>query len=193
MRRALRTLNEEGIVQTFQGRGTFVLSGRPQPNIGQRLVGLGEALSYSAKSLRTVVLSSQILEPGTHPGYEEFCDSDERLMLLDRVRYLDNVPVARLFNWVKIDLAPGFEDCDFTKISLFDALDACAVREVASGRRTFEAVLPDSDVSTSLEIATSQPLLLLHQVTYLDDGAAIERSEVWMDSTQVVVSTYLSR
>lgn len=193
VRRALRTLNEEGIVQTFQGRGTFVLSGRPQPSIGQRLVGLGEALSYSAKSLRTAVLSSQILEPGSHPGYEGFCGPEARVMLLDRVRYLDDVPVARLLNWVKLDLAPGFEECDFTQTSLFDALDACAERDVASGRRSFEAVLPNADVAASLEIAQSQPLLLLHQVTYLDDGTAIERSDVWMDSTQVVVSTYLSR
>lgn len=193
IRHALRTLNEEGTVQTFPGRGTFVISGKPEPSIGQRLIGLGEALSYSEKSLTTAVVSMQILEPDTHGTYEEFCAADEHLILLDRIRYLDDVPVARLKNWIRGDLAPGIESVDFSKTSLFHALDAHAVREVTSGRREFEAVLPEEDVANSLSVAISQPLLFLRQVTYLEDGEPIERSDVWMDSKQVAVSVMLSR
>ena len=193
VRRALRTLNEEGSVQTFQGRGTFVISGKPQPSIGQRLIGLSEALSYSEKSLTTRVVSMQVLEPGTHDGFEKFCTGNERLIFLDRIRYLDQVPVARLKNWVRADLAPGFEDTDFSQVSLFHSLDAHAIHEVTFGQRTFEAVLPDADVAAALEVATSQPLLFLRQVTFMDNGDPIERSDVWMDSAQVAVSVLLSR
>ncbi len=193
VRRALRTLNEQGIVQTLQGKGTYIRSGRPEPSIAQTLVGLSESLSYSEKSLTTTVLTQEVVPVSAYPEFPTSVDPAEKLLYLDRIRYLDNVPVARLRNWVRLQLAPGIESTDFVTTALFTALEACVRGRVASGRRTFEAVLADGDIAESLEISTIVPLLFLKQVTYLDDGDVVECSDVWMDSQHVTVAMNLVR
>lgn len=193
VRRALRTLNEQGIVQTLRGKGTYVRSGRPEPSIAQALVGLSEALSYSEKSLSTTVLRQELIPARKHPGFPAALEPTEELLYLDRVRSLDGVPVARLKNWVRVHLAPGLHTIDFETTSLFAAMDTTSTGHVSSGRRTFEAVLPEADIAESLGISTTVPLLFLKQVTYLDDGSVVECSDVWMDSHHVTVAMNLTR
>lgn len=193
VRRALRTLNEQGIAQTLRGKGTYVRSGRTEPSIAQALVGLGEAFSYSEKSLTTKVLHQEVVPADSYPQFPTALGATEQLLFLDRVRLLDEVPVARLKNWVRLDRAPGVESTDFATTALFTALEATARGKVTSGRRTFEAVLADGDVAASLDISTVVPLLFLRQVTYLDDGDVVECSDVWMDSQHVAVSMNLVR
>lgn len=193
VRRALRTLNEQGVVQTLRGKGTYVRSGRPEPSIGQTLVGLSEALSYSEKSLTTTVLAQEVVPAPAYPQFPARLDPDESLLFLDRVRSLDDAPVARLKNWVRLRLAPGIEATDFTCTALFTALEQTATSRVTSGRRTFEAVLGESDIAASLNISSIVPLLFLTQVTYLDSGEVVECSDVWMDSQHVTVSVNLTR
>lgn len=193
VRRALRTLSEEGIVQILQGKGTYVRSGRPEPSIGQRLVGLSEAFSYAGRDLTTKLLDKQLILASDYPEFPGEIDSQETLLYLDRVRFLDGVPVARLYNWVRLSLAPGMEDVDYTAEALFHALDRKVRQPVESGQRTFQALLPDDEIASSLEISALTPLLFLRQTTYLQDGSPVECSNVWMDSQQVAVSMLLSR
>lgn len=193
VRRSLRTLNEAGYVQTFQGKGTFVLAGRPEPSIGQKLIGIGEALSYSTKAMETRVLSREIKTGKDCRDPRCSVADDEQILILDRVRVLDHIPVARLNNWVRIDLAPGIEEVDFESMSLFHALDQHCTRLVSSGQRSFDAVIAPDDVAESLAVSPVAPLLFIRQTTFLDDGTPIEWSDVWMDSKQISVTTMLSR
>lgn len=193
IRRALRTLAEEDLIQTFHGRGSFVLAGHTKQSIGQRYIGLGEALSYSEKDMTTKLLRQEIVA-STQAGPTPFALSKpEKLLFIDRVRFLDNVPVARLKNWVRLDYAPKIEETDFEHVSLFHALDQCAQGKIVSGRRDFEAVLGDNDIAQSLSVSTSYPLLFLQQVTYLENGTPVEASHAWMDSSQLKVSVMLTR
>ncbi len=193
VRRSLRTLNEAGYAQTFHGKGTFVRAGRSIPSIGQALVGLGEALSYSEKNMKTHVISkSKVIATQVNNAPCEL-EADEEVLLLDRVRYLDEIPVARLRNWVRTKLTPGICNIDFESTSLFNALDVCSIRPVASGQRSFEAVTAPEDVAESLSLSSLAPLLFIRQVTFFDDGTPVEWSDVWMDSSQIAVMTILSR
>lgn len=193
VRRSLRTLNEAGYVQTFQGKGTFVAAGRPEPSIGHKLIGIGEALSYSEKSMETRVLRREVRSGKDCRDERCTLDDSEQILVLDRVRMLDGIPVARLHNWVRIELAPGIESVDFEKISLFNALDKHSKQLVTSGQRSFEAVTAPEDVAVSLSLSSFSPLLFIRQTTFQEDGTPIEWSDVWMDSKQISVTTMLSR
>lgn len=193
IRRALRTLNEQGVVQTLRGKGTFVRSRDAEASIGQALVGLGEALSYSDRKLTTDVLHREILRDANEARFPVALDEGEQILFLDRVRRLDGTPVARLKNWVRIDLAPTIIDVDFSTVALFDALDETTGGRVSSGRRTFRAVLPPPEVARSLQVSNAHPLLCLTQTTFLDRGEPIEHSTVWMDSEHLTVSINLTR
>lgn len=194
IRRALRTLTEQGYVSTIHGKGTFVTAGKAQPSIAQHLVGLGEALSYSSSELKTVVVEKKVLVARDSGGpLPEHVPGEGHLLFLDRIRFLDGVPVARLKNWILIDKAPRIVEFDFEKGSLLQALDECAVVPVSHGTREFRAVNAPEEVCESLFVSPSYPLQFLHQVTYLADGEVVEWSDVWMDSGQIGITVNLMR
>ena len=194
VRRALRTLNEQGYVSTVHGKGTFVTAGKAQPSIAQHLVGLSEVLSYSSNDLTTTVLEKKLLEGKDIGGFvPEDAHLDGPVLFLDRIRFLGGIPVARLKNWILVDKAPTIVDFDFEKASLLQALDECAITPVSNGTREFRAVNAPEDICESLSVATSYPLQFLQQVTFLADGEVVEWSDVWMDSAQIGIKVNLFR
>src|ERR1700712_5296590 len=63
LRRALRTLIEEGLLVQVRGRGTFVVSPSLGQTIGQELLSLSEGLAREGITSRSEVLSQDVELP----------------------------------------------------------------------------------------------------------------------------------
>ncbi|TDB83973.1 UTRA domain-containing protein, partial [Micromonospora fluostatini] len=77
--------------------------------------------------------------------------------------------------------------------SLFGLLENDYGLEISSGRRTFTATAAADRIAEALGVPAGFPLLYLEQITYLDDGRAIEYSDVWIHSERMRVTSLLSR
>ena len=62
--------------------------------------------------------------------------------------------------------------------SLYATLTSRYGLRLASGTRTAEAVLADQDQADLMSLVMPAPLLLIEQLTFLEDGAAIEYSRI---------------
>jgi DNA-binding GntR family transcriptional regulator len=193
LRRALRTLIEEGLLVQIRGRGTFVVSSSIEQSIGQELLSLSEGLEREGVAFESSVISQSLEVPpdatagllGLAPG--------ELALQLRRVTQIDGSPVAYLSNWVRVDLCPGIEDRDFTKASLFGVLEGEYGLQIATGRRTFEAQAAFGPPAVFLQIPVGAPVLYLEQVTYLADGRQIEYSDVWIRGDRLKLTSLLTR
>ena len=115
------------------------------------------------------------------------------ILRLVRVRSTADGPVALLANCVRADLAPGIEEVDFERETLFGALAARYGLAIQTGRRTFSATAADPETAARLEVTEGSPLLHLEQVTYLASGSPIEYSDVWIRSDRLRVTSTLAR
>jgi DNA-binding GntR family transcriptional regulator len=193
LRRALRTLIEEGLLVQIRGRGTFVVSAGIEQSIGQELLSLSEGLDREGVAFETTVISHGLEIPpdatagllGLPPG--------EIAFQLRRVTSIEGSPVAYLSNWVRTDLCPGIEDQDFAHASLFGVLEGEYGLHIAVGRRTFEAQAAFGPPAEFLRIPVGAPVLYLEQVTYLDDGRQIEYSDVWIRGDRLKLTSLLTR
>lgn len=193
LRRALSTLIAEGALVQVRGKGTFVTSTIVEPALAQKLTTLSEDFAALGISLRTKVIESSLRTAPQPVSALLSAPAGRPVLHLRRVRSTADGPVAVLDNYVRADLAPGIEDVDFARESLFGALAAHYGLQISSGRRTLTASAADDAQADLLEVAPGTPLLHLEQITYLSKGVPIEYSDVWIRSDRLRVTSLLTR
>src|SRR4051794_4397142 len=121
VRRAIEELAGDGLVES-RGRGSFVtgdaLVEPANTLISPSELGRSRGLGASARVLSGDVRPATIDEAeafGIAPGAEVF--------ELRRVRMLDGLPISLDLNRVALRLAPGLLELDFTRASLYEALE----------------------------------------------------------------------
>jgi DNA-binding GntR family transcriptional regulator len=193
LRRALMTLTEEGLLRQIRGKGTFVTSTMIEPAIAQKLSTLSEDFAGQGIEAATRVISARLVEaPSTVVNLLDVAPG-QQMLELKRLRSTQHGPVALLINYVRVDLAPGIDQVDFTQHTLFGVLEADYRLRIGSGRRTFSAQAASVEVAEALGLAVGTPVQYLEQVTYLADGRPIEYSDVWIDSNRLRVTSVLAR
>lgn len=193
LRRAIGGLVADGLLTQTPGRGTFVAGAVVEPPLAQRLTTLSEAFIDAGQPLTTTVIA---VERETAPQPVAILletAAPTEVLRLERVRHLEGLPVARLVNTVRLDLAPGLEDVDFSSTPLFEVLEHQYGLAIASARRTFDAVLAGPDNADLLDIDAAAPLLHLEQLSRTADGTPIEHSDVWLRADRVRVTSLLTR
>jgi GntR family transcriptional regulator len=176
LRRGLAKLVGEGLLRPSHGRGWFVAADQlgepPNTLISFTDMGAARGLTTTSRVLRSRVRRASLDEAdalGIAPGAEVF--------ELERVRFLDGTPIA--LDWSRLPAArlPDLAGRDFSHSSLYAALEengvrptraTCAVEAAEAGKRH----------ARLLEIEPGTALLVLHQTTYNQRGAAIELGRI---------------
>ncbi|WP_224165091.1 GntR family transcriptional regulator [Arthrobacter sp. StoSoilA2] len=175
VRQALSGLSDLGLIRRQRGRGSVVASTPVLRRHVQRAGGLDEQAAAHGQRLRTHVISVEPAEP-PQPGIDAL--NTTNTWKIERVRYLDDLPVAFMRTWVPRDFFPHF-----TAELLEDASLLSLMRDhgyhPAGGPRQVQAVSSDSDLARRLNINTREPLLLLQGVTRDALGHGLEWFNVW--------------
>ncbi|MFF4751099.1 GntR family transcriptional regulator [Streptomyces sp. NPDC002514] len=162
LRKALTALVDEGVLRPAHGRGWYVTRAErgDWPNTLESFSETAHRMGLTA--------TSRVLRRGLGP-----CTYDEaeafqiapgtRVYRLDRVRMLDQVPIAVDQSLLPADVAGDFDDIDFTTASLYDVLTARG-RRPAQAETTVEARAADADLAAHLDIAAGTPVLEMRQI-----------------------------
>ena len=161
--RALRELANAGLLKRVQGVGTFVASGPPQSALLELRDIAGEIAERGhAHAMRVEAL-------GRRPADAElsvaFGVPEGSPLFHSRIVHLENgVQVQLEDRLVNPLIAPDYLDQDFTRITPYAHLMACAPAERVE--HVVEAIRPDAAAITSLDIAPDEPCLLIHRRTW---------------------------
>lgn len=194
VRRALKSLIDDGRLVQVHGKGTFVRSVKTEAAIAQEMLSLSEALEREGVSLVTEVLAQTLEVPPTHvAGLLDVDGPDAKLLRLVRRRGDSERWVALFDNFVRQDLCPGIEVADFTRRKLFEAIETDCGLRLMGARRSFEALPADDRVAQALGCEPSTAVMHLEQVTYLAGAQPIEYSDVWIVGDALRLSSFLRR
>ncbi|MGA8048256.1 MAG: GntR family transcriptional regulator [Dermatophilaceae bacterium] len=193
LRRAVRTLVDEGLLVQTRGRGTFVATTVVEPPLAQRLTTLSEAFIDAGHPLTTTVIGQEVAQPPAPVAALLEVGASDPVLRLERVRHLDGTAVARLVNYVRLDLAKGIEEVDFAAHTLFDALEHKCSVTITSARRRFDAVTAGETTGALLGVPSRTPLLHLEQLTFTTDEVPLEFSDVWLRADRLRVTSHLTR
>jgi GntR family transcriptional regulator len=175
VRQALASLADLGLIHRQRGRGSVVAATPALRRLANRVGGLDEQAAARGQHLRTHVLR---LEAATTPEGASTALGTSRTWQIERVRYLEHVPVIYERHWVPRDLFPHF-----TKDLLEGASLLALMRDhgyfAAGGPRHVQAVAAEPGIAEALDVRVGSPLLLLEGLTQDAQGHSLDWFRVW--------------
>lgn len=189
VRKAIKTLVDEGLLKQEHGRGTFV----SEPHIahpgGDRPFSFAASLSAQGISFETEVLSRERI--GATPEVAERLQIAEGdpVLKLRRVRRAGGKAIMVLDSWTPLDICPGIEDMPLEEMSLFDAVERATGGHIALSQMAYSARAAGKDLASVMGVSEGSPILNLEQLIYLEDGRAIEWGDTMLAAGQTIVGT----
>lgn len=193
LRKAIQELIAEGLLLQIHGKGTFVAAAGIEQPLAQELLAFSEHLAQRGISYETVVLRQETHVPPPRVASLLRLGAGQPVLLLERVRLVEGVPVAYMENRVPLYLAPGLEEVDFITQGLFQTLEQRYGLHLNWGNRTFEAIPANSEQAAHLGIAPGAPIFYVEQLVFLADGTPVEQSDVWLRGDRFRMSAVVRR
>jgi GntR family transcriptional regulator len=182
VRRALRALAEDGLLDSSLRRGSFVASGPlgEPPNVLLSFAAMAAARGYAS--------SAKVLSQSVRPTTIDEADilmvaPGSGLFVLERLRLLEDMPVAIELSRISIVRAPGVDDVDYSTTSLYETLETrCGVTPTRADV-TIEAVAADPAMAALLDVEPGTPLLLTNDTMFdrSGDPVSIDRTHFRSD------------
>jgi GntR family transcriptional regulator len=174
VRQALSELESEGVIDRVKGRGTFIAQQKNDEDLVRSLTGLYRDVVLSGSQLRSKIMRREV-----GPADESIADTlaipvGTPVILIERLRFVDDEPWVLTVTRVPFDSAPGLLDDDLRETSLYALLESKYGMVISSGRRTLEAAVASNAQARSLGIAPGSPILVMHSVVFGDDGIPVE-------------------
>lgn len=194
IRRALKTLIDEGLLRQVQGRGTFVADHRAEQDYSNPLRSMAEDLDRRGISYTTRLVSFRDVVPDQRINGLLDIPVGDTVWQLERVRCdTDANPLMFLRNWVSRERCPGLSEDALQDKSLFRVLEIDFGLELVLSRRTISAVLTSAELSDVLDVPTGSPLLYVEQITYTEGDRPLECSDVWIPPSRMSMSSIVRR
>ena len=165
VRRALQTLEIEGLLYRRQGLGSFVKETRVSQGL-VRLTDFMEDMQQAGIEASSRVLHFEAEEAppdiaaalGVVPG--------KKVVRLDRLRLGDGEPIAFDRTWLPFFYGSLLEGRDLAHETLYHIFEADHGIPVVRGRFRIEAVSADSDIARLLDVPQRRALLLIERRSY---------------------------
>ncbi len=169
LRKALTQLVEDGVLSASHGRGWYVAQA---PSVGKDFPNSLESFTETATRMG-LAATSRVLRAETKPAT---LDEAEELAVapgtplfhLERVRLLDDVPIAVDVTRMPAALAPSLGSVDFATASFYEALADAGVEPLRADA-TIEARETTGAVAEHLGLEVGKPVLVMRQVAVDDD------------------------
>jgi len=170
---AIMKLVNEGILFRQQGKGTFVAEKKTfhhfQTTLSfqAELIGMKKDPETVLKTAKVTIPPDNICNLFSYPHQSEF-------YYIQRLRIVDNQPIAFQTSYLPSDLCPGLITWDLEKGSLFSLLRQKYHLKLMNADELITCSKADKFESSELQINDGDPIFRLERKTYLNTGQLIE-------------------
>lgn len=187
VRQAIARLVDEGLVERFAGRGTFV---REQTShiqffldrsFSQQMREMGRTPNSRLLSQRAGAVDLDVPVLQAYQG--------KPCLTLERLRLGDAEPICHQTSTILSERCPGIEEQDFASQSLYETLATRYQLAISRIDHVVRAVAADEYRAELLEVEEGTPLLFVGTTAYLDDDALIEYSTSYYRADRYEYST----
>lgn len=177
VRSAIAALEQEGVLRSEQGRGTFIRRRkRLSYPIGKRTrfsAGLGD----QAGSTRSRLLGSST-EPAPDPIAETLSiETGSPVIRLDTVSEADGVPISRATSWFDAERFSGIDRAFAELSSITKALASCGVTDYVRKSTVIEAKHASAEDTDLLGLSAGAIVLVTRAVNADAEGNPIQYAE----------------
>lgn len=173
VRQALLELMHEGKIYTRMGKGTFVLA----PKIDQELralTGFSQDVRIRGGQPSSRVLEAKITSPSPAAAHALRLATDDKIILLARLRLSDGIPLALERAHLPYAFFPNLLDHNFEVESLYEVLRNEYGVTLVQAEQTIEAALASPVEIEMLSLTPPAAVLKMERLTYNQNGQPLE-------------------
>lgn len=158
IRHALRLLQEQGYIERFAGRGTFVRQDNPTkiPILNADFTG---SMRSNAPSLKREILQMSEAEPPQEIAEILGLAATQKCFFAERVDSLDGEPLACDKVWIPLEFAGSINRRMLKSVNFLDLWLEAEHIETGSGVESIEAIAADTHTAKLLGVKKNIPLL----------------------------------
>lgn len=190
VRRALAWLQARGLVESTQGRGSFVRKPSIIYQIGRR-TRFSDLLQQQAAlpTTRTLTLELQPATPAVASALG--IRAGAQAIFVERIGFANDQPLSIACHWFASDRLPGFRQHYNRAQSITQALADCGVADYTRLRTRISARLPTAAEAQLLSLPRHIPLLVTRSWNVDGDGKPLEYGEARMaaDRIEIVINS----
>lgn len=187
VRKAIKTLVDEGLVVQEHGRGTFV----SEPSVTRPAMGrpfsFATSLAERGIDYETRVLAKEVIGASADVASHLRIAQDDLVLRMRRLRVSNGKPIMVVDSWTPLSACPGIDGVAFDSESLFDAIERTSGRRIAYSSMAYSARAAGAQVAREMHVAEGSPILNFEQIMLLDDGTPVEWGDTMLGAGHTIV------
>jgi GntR family transcriptional regulator len=160
IREALRVLRSDGVLRSQRGRPTVV-----EPTVYRQSLGTLSSL-FESVAAQGATPRSDVLRLATTVNASVSADlglpDDTDLVVIERLRYADDQPIAHDVSWLPADIARPLLERDLSHAALYAELEGLGIA-IDGGSERVTAERAPRHIAESLGLTPDSPVLLLER------------------------------
>lgn len=171
-RKAISDLVYEGVLSTYQGRGTFTAVERVETAL-ERPLGFTEAMTRLGRRPSTTVLSVDVRTSSAEVAAQLRVPPQTEVVVLERLRLLDGEPCMLERTHLPSSLVPGIAELDLGG-SLYAVLESRYGLHPETGSEVIIALNADRKLAALLHVPIAAAILSTARTTEGTAGVPVE-------------------
>ncbi|MGN1408448.1 GntR family transcriptional regulator [Lactobacillus sp.] len=172
LRQAIKTLEEEGILERRLGSGTYVASQKVQEKMSG-IMSFTEITKANGHTPSSKLVSYKVTRPSLSEKEKLEIKEDDMVLRMERIRYADEVPICHEIVTVPEDLIKPFSKEDVST-HLYQTLEKQGGYQIGDATEYISAAIANEEDARLLNCKKGEALITRRQVTKLASGRVFE-------------------
>lgn len=172
IRQALALLQDDGVIYTVHGAGSFVAP--PRVVKLMKLLSFTQEMKQRRMKTTTQVLSAELIKDD-EAALDDFIVVSEPAFRIERLRFGDDEPLSYEISYIIQSIAPNLLEQNLTQ-SLYHILDSIYGQEVFSADEHLTPIVVNEGIAKILCIPIGSPAITIQRTGYNIRGEEVERS-----------------
>ncbi|MBP2058421.1 GntR family transcriptional regulator [Lactobacillus colini] len=172
LRQAIKTLEDEGILERRLGSGTYVASQKVQEKMSG-VMSFTDITRSNGQVPSSNLISYRITKPSLSEKEKLNIQADDDVLRMERVRSADGIPICYEVAAIPYNLVKDFSKEEIST-SLYDTLKKKGGYEIGNVTENIGASIANENDARLLSVRKGEALVTRRQVTELSDGRPFE-------------------
>lgn len=183
VRKAIGILNQQGLIDVAQGKGTFVKNTILQDHL-TRLTGVENIISESHLSSKVEVSSFEIIDTPCHFDAELRRGLGKRCLHLERIHVMEGIKAAYAEIYLPLKYGEYITKSDVEKYTIYQLYESKWNMILGKGKQIIRADAASSKAAKALNISEGWPVLSIVRRGFSASGELVEYMQLIYEYTQ---------
>jgi GntR family transcriptional regulator, frlABCD operon transcriptional regulator len=184
-RRAIKELEEEGILQKQHGIGTFVMANSMLKRELVSVDGFSEFLVQSGKVPKTKILNTAIINMNELRMESLDIVLEEPILHIKRLHLIDQEPIHLENSYFSLKQLPDLDKHLEESSSIYSIIKNRYKIEMVKNKKILNVIKPNSEQAELLHCAQDTPIYKIEKVAYSDKRLPIQLAQSYLPTNKV--------